>query len=225
LLLIFDLDDTLIDTSGSVTPFLLEKALKKMIQDGASIEDFLKAKRELLSSDHLFTSGKETLKNFVEKRSLPQKFLSIGLEVLYGSLPEKIHVCANKGVKKTLSLLHKEHMLAIVSVGIEENQLKKLELAGIDSSLFCRIICIDKEKKEKKKHYKDLAESFLFAKEQVLVCGDRPLRDLSPAKELGFTTVQMLHGRGLVSTGEDEWVDHKIAQFDDLIKILYTHQS
>ena len=48
-MIIFDLDDTLIDTSGTVTPFKMRECLKRLIQDGAMVGNFEEAYAELMA--------------------------------------------------------------------------------------------------------------------------------------------------------------------------------
>lgn len=53
-----------------------------------------------------------------------------------------------------------------------------------------------------------------------IVCGDRIAIDLTPAKELGLTTVQMLSGRGVCCVGNKRDVDFSISHLGEIYKIL-----
>jgi FMN phosphatase YigB (HAD superfamily) len=52
------------------------------------------------------------------------------------------------------------------------------------------------------------------------VVGDRIGNDLTPAKELGATTVHLLKGRGKNSTGPKKDVDYTIHEIEDIFGVL-----
>ena len=59
-----------------------------------------------------------------------------------------------------------------------------------------------------------------IAPKNSLVCGDRICFDLTPAKELGFKTVQIVKGRGVGNTGLKNDVDYTILHLSELNNIL-----
>ena len=64
MLVVFDLDDTLIDTSCCITPKKLKMALLAMQQEGCVLEDFQKSYSKLLKINQTTTSSLEALKIF-----------------------------------------------------------------------------------------------------------------------------------------------------------------
>lgn len=187
MLIIFDLDDTLIDTTGSLKPILFQNALKKMIDYGLDIADFQKSYNKLFELSKKYKTSEDVLIDFLKNRSNIQKYLDVGIKEIYTTLPQDAKIEECKGASKILKYLISSHTLALVSVGDRDRQFKKMEKAGIDYSIFCKIII--SQDRNKKPWYKEIFEANSFPKEKVLVCGDKVDIDLHPAKELGFTTV------------------------------------
>ena len=84
-------------------------------------------------------------------------------------------------------------------MGKPHQQLFKMKNAGIDSTIFSKIVISERE--DKKSSYKEVLEELNMPSDRTIVCGDRIKRDLTPAKELGCKTVHMHWGRGLNSIG------------------------
>lgn len=221
MLIIFDLDDTLIDTTGSITPVKLEQALAKMVEAGLEVGNFDEALDILKRLDTATESASQTLLEFLEITNGNKKFFDIGKAEVYGHLPSDLPVFPLDQALEVLEELAEQHQLALVSMGKLDQQLLKLKNAGIDSTIFSKMII--SEDPDKKPHYKTILDELGFIPTQTLVCGDRIGRDLTPAKELGCITVQMQWGRGLNSTYSPRDVDYaikKLSQIKDILTIL-----
>jgi putative hydrolase of the HAD superfamily len=218
LLIIFDLDDTLIDTSGCITPVKLEKALHCMVAEGLELVDFGRALELLLRLDRKSESAKSALEEFMEINDFDPKFLPVALHEVYSSFSDEIPVFAVEDAVEVLAVLSYDHKMAIVSVGKPELQMWKLKKAGIDSSLFCKILVL--EEKNKKKYYEALIQELNLSPSDVIVCGDRIPIDLLPAKQLGCKTIHMKKGRGLHSVGSEREVDFTITHLSQISKVL-----
>jgi putative hydrolase of the HAD superfamily len=221
LLIIFDLDDTLIDTTGSITPVKLEQALVKMVEAGLEVGNFEEALDILKRLDTAAESGSQTLLEFLEITNADKKYFEIGHAELYGQLPSDFPVYPLDQALEVLEELGAQHQLALVSMGKPDQQLLKLKNAGIDSTIFSKMII--SEDRDKKPHYKTILDELGFTPLQTVVCGDSVGRDLLPAKELGCITVQMQWGRGLNSTNSPREVDYaikKLSQIKDILTIL-----
>ena len=216
--IIFDLDDTLIDTSGCITPVKLEKALQCMVEEGLELGDFQKGLEQLLSLDRKSESAKSALEEFMEINDFDSKFLPLALHEVYSSFSEEIPVFAVEDAVEVLANLSYDHKMAIISIGKPELQMWKLKKAGIDSSLFCKIIVL--EEKNKKKYYEELIQELNLSPSDVIVCGDRIPVDLAPAKQLGCKTIHMKKGRGLHSVGSEREVDFTITHLSQISKVL-----
>lgn len=218
MLIIFDLDDTLIDTSGSILPFKLEKALEVMSAKGLSLSDFNKGLKVLKEIDSRCESTKDALKEFLEIHDAEPHLLEIGLHEVYRKGEFFHEVIPTKNAVETLVELSKKYTLCLVSIGVKEIQLEKMKKAGIDTSLFSRIeIC---EEHHKKTSYQNLLNDLNIQSTEVFVCGDRIQRDLLPGKSLGFKTIHMRWGRGLHQKTDMEEVDFSIDSLDQIKPIL-----
>lgn len=218
MLLIFDLDDTLIDTSGCITPVKLEDALVRMVEEGLSIPSFSDALEVLLRLDRCAESSKQALAEFLEINNADMKFLEIGVKEVYDNISSEIPVFPLNNTLEVLNELVRVHQLALVSVGRKQQQLEKMKKAGIDSSIFSKIII--SEDRDKKPHYLAIVEEFDLVASDVIVCGDRVLRDLAPGRELGFKTVHMQWGRGLHCSGSKVDVDFTISNLIEIKEII-----
>lgn len=216
MLIIFDLDDTLIDTSGCVTPFKLRECLKLFQKEGLAVTDFEAAYQELLAINARSHRSRDALYEFVKgDLSLVQK----ALEEMTKPLPEPFLVRTTPNAKEILETLSKKHTLALVTGGHPPFQMEKLKKAGIDQTFFSNIAI--PEDSVKKPFYQRLMRDFSLEPKEVLVCGDRIAMDLQPAYELGLTTVHMRWGRGQV--GETaKWVQYAISDLSELKRIIKT---
>lgn len=212
MLLIFDLDDTLIPTSKEITPKRLEKALMKMIQHGLKI-DYEKGKEILLSMNERAKRSKEVVEQFVEFVQGTKAHAEIGLKALEESLKE-IEVAKSNEINDFLRLLRKNHKMAIVTAGNRVLQQEKIDHFGIDRTLFEEIIVAEQGQKEQAYHL--LQERF----GAFLVVGDRIVDDLSGARKLGGITIHIRQGRGNREPKNHPDVDYEIGTIKELKEIL-----
>jgi len=216
MLIIFDLDDTLVDTSGALIPLKLKMSLQAMIDAGLKISSFEKALQELLEIDAKSANGKETLTRFLEKIEARSHFLNVGMEE-YLCLPEIFSISSLAGAGEVLSLLAQKHTLVIVSTGLEEAQHAKIEKAGLNKDLFHKIIiCPDYNKRE---YYLHLLDELQYDAAETIVCGDKFETDLLPAQELKMITVQMMWGRA-VKTSSSGKADYTIKILGELVTVV-----
>lgn len=215
MLIIFDLDDTLLDTSLVTTKTLLIEIWRDLCLGG-----WLAGKEEelllLLDMDAKALKGAQALKAFCDHFQLPQECLVASLNKLYAPLMAHIPVQPVPFAIEALQQLHVEHVLAIVSVGEREQQLAKMKKAGMDSLFFYKILCVSEG--EKKCAYEELLQEQQGIR--TLVCGDRVITDLVPAKELGCMTVHMRRGRGLCEQGDLASVDRSVTHMQELVSIV-----
>jgi FMN phosphatase YigB (HAD superfamily) len=216
-LIIFDLDDTLIDTSGAVTPFKMKECLKRFIVGGLSIVHFDQAYQELLSINAKSLKSKDALVEFLSKYEGDPSLIHKAMEELVQPLPFHFTIPTTPNAKEILEILARSHSLALVTGGHPPFQMEKLKKAGIDPSIFSKIAI--PEDSVKKPFYQRLIEEFSLPPQEVLVCGDRIGMDLLPAFELGTKTVHMRWGRGQIVETE-KWVNHAISDLSELKRII-----
>ena len=219
MLIIFDLDDTIIDTSGSVTPFKMKECLKVFIAKGLVIPNFERAYGELLSINAKSDKSKDALVQFLAQFGGEAGLIHLALEEMIKPLPPHFTIPTTPNAKEILKTFAKTHTLALVTGGHPPFQMEKLEKAGIDRALFSNIAI--PEDSVKKPFYQGLIQEFSLSPREVLVCGDRIAMDLLPAFELGITTVHMRWGRGR-SLKPENWIHMAISDLSELKRIVKT---
>ena len=218
MLIIFDLDDTLIDTSGCITHFKLEDALNVMVREGLVITDFSEALDLLRRLNSTSDSARSAIAEFVEILGIDKIFFEIGVKEVYENILSDLPIFPLEGAIEILAELGGQHQLAIVTIGKLALQMDKLKKAGIDSRIFSKIAVT--EEKNKKPHYQMIMDDLGYHSTEVLVCGDRVSLDLAPARELGLKTVKIQWGRGLSSSGYKGEVDYCISELKELKSIV-----
>ena len=217
MLIIFDLDDTLIDTSGCITPVKMAEALEVMIKAGLKVGSKEKALQMMLEIDKNSPSGRETVRRFLELVDAEDYFFEIGSQEYYGKIKSEVAVSAKKGVLEALHSLKTQHRLVLVTIGIPEQQEIKLKWAGIDAAFFDKIMVTPVW--NKKECYQKLNAELGFVYSQFLVCGDSWERDLQPAKELGCKTVWLKSGRALGANNRAN-PDFAIINFKEILDVV-----
>ena len=221
MLIIFDLDDTLIDTSGCITPVQLERALQHMVTAGLNVSNEGEALALLKRLDQTAESARASLSEFLELMEAQEHLYAVGEKTIYGDFPSDIILLPLENACEVLTELNYHHKLALVTVGKKDLQLKKMEKAGIDSSIFSKIIV--SEDRNKKPHYQAIIEDLGFTAKETIVCGDRVAIDLTPAKELGCKTIHMRWGRGMNQTAyltSKSDVDFAVTEFKQIKEVI-----
>ncbi|MCB1108158.1 MAG: HAD family hydrolase [Chlamydiia bacterium] len=210
--IIFDLDDTLIDTSGSITPKALKWALSK-IGDQFPLE-------ELLELNDNASSSEEAIQTFLTKHH-SLEYIELAKNALDHYPIETVTPLAN--ALEVVRDLAQDHTLAVVTAGRHAQQLLKFEKAGFSKNDFFSIDVT--QMRSKKLIYQHLQKKWNVDPVKIFVVGDRIATDLQPAKELGMQTVHMRWGRGRNNTGLKTDVDYTIDTLTQLKTIAYDHKA
>ena len=210
--IIFDLDDTLIDTSGSITPDALSWVLNQVRPDLPLAQ--------LLEINQTAYSSKEAFEAFLKKHQALSS-LDNALNLMH-QYPLKTAL-ATESAHEITKELAKDFTLSIVTVGDDAFQKLKLKLAGFDTHQFSSMHT--SKTPNKKFIYEKLLEKWQIDPKKVLVVGDRIASDLQPAKELGMKTVHFRFGRGRNRTGLKTDVDYIIDNLNELKRIAYEYKS
>lgn len=218
MLIIFDLDDTLIDTSGCITTIKLEDALHQMVGSGLTVPDFACALEQLKRMNTAAESARHAVAEFLEIQGADSKYLEIATKEIYENFSHDLPLFPFDSVIEILKVLSEFHNLALVTAGTESYQQWKLKKTGIDSALFSKIVVCDPG--TKKIHYLQVMEELGFSSNDVVVCGDRVSMDLAPAKELGLRTIHIRKGRGRKAPLLSEDIDHTIHEFHEILDVI-----
>lgn len=216
-MIIFDLDDTLIDTFGSIIPGVVKRVIFKLFAHGLKIKDISLAFERIMEINRTAASTKESFKIFLKEIG-GQDYLEIAECALDEKLPGTLKVRPLKNAKKILKRLSSKAILAMVTRGKRDNQLLKLRSAHIDFSLFSSIAICEGEKGP---YYKKIVEFHGMLPHEVWVCGDRPAIDLVPAKDLGYNTIHVRNGRELSLSDKGRGVDFSVSQLEEIETIIF----
>jgi putative hydrolase of the HAD superfamily len=215
LFIIFDLDDTLIDTSAFIAPALLRKSLRFAREQGLIFDEAASA--QLLEQHVRQPSSEMALKKFLEDHGATSSLILDTLQQYRTLLDPELDIPSVPYAKDVLEVLA-IHRLAVVTIGREELQHHKLKKAGFFLGLFSKIIVTTE--RNKKIHYKALLEEYGHIPNETVVVGDRIEVDLKPAKELGCSTVRLMRGRGAYEQQQDSVVDFTIYDLRELPQII-----
>ncbi len=221
MLVIFDLDDTLVDTSRSIIPTRLEKIIDRMIVEGCLFKNKAVALEELLRINEGARNTGYALSEFFEINGLDREFLLIAEEELASE--EEVVISAAEGAHSTLQLLSRDHTLAIVTAGHPNLQRKKMEGAGISGTFFSKVIVCPS--KEKERSYQECLQDLQFHPKETVVCGDRIQQDLAPAKRLGMHTIHIRQGRGIFQKDFYFDCDYSINSLEEISDLLNSIQN
>ena len=223
MLLIFDLDDTLIETTTFLTARKLKQALIKMVEAGLSVRDMVKAQEMLLRMNLGATGTRDLLKEFVELYGGQETHFKLGMEQIEKVDLDQFDIEPDSDVIDLLEELKERFLLALVTRGKEKMQREKLRVYGLDDALFCEVVVTPIF--DKGVHYKRIAKKLNVNPQEVVVIGDRIDADLADAKRLSMATVHIRRGRGANYEYKGEIVDHTIYELSELRGILETQEN
>ncbi len=192
--IIFDLDDTLYDCSGTLVRSRRLKAAR-VIAEAAGCSE--KEAYELqLDFDKQKALNGDLYEEIGRQYSLPVSFLEDIKKAFSEVSISGIEPFA--GVMDTLKDLKNRGLaLFLVTVGKREEQEGKVRVLGLDG-LFDEIIILDPGtfgSEAKKVGFREILDGHGLRPEEVLCVGDRMDRELKVAKELGIYTAMVKHGR------------------------------
>ena len=214
-LLIFDLDDTLIDTWGAFFPTLTNQAIQEMADQGLKLASLEAAQKRLGEINNYSKNGNAAIKVFLNEIKADQKFLEFGKKGFY-NFNFKYDINLLPGVEDIFNNLDADFIL--VSKGDKDSQLEKLRKSKLKEENFIKIMIVpDYDKTEP---YKKILDEQGYSPQDCYVIGDRYEMDLIPAKKLGMKTICILWGRGKISPPKEGEVDFIVKDLKEIIKII-----
>jgi len=216
LLIIFDLDDTLIDTTKKLTPIIFHKTLKLLIEKGLKVEDENLAYQQILKIDKTSVGSNQTIKKFLYDLGANKIFIDIAYKSMQSPIDSDIKIFTLPNALETLKHLSNYHSLALVSFGDIKFQFDKMEKAGIDTALFSKIAIT--KLANKGFYYKQIMDELGYRSNNTYVIGDKIDGDLLPAKKLGCTTINMKNLR--IQKENKNCVDFWVNSLEEVKKIL-----
>ncbi len=221
--IIYDLDDTLFDTTGILFYQALKNASNTLLENGFNSDydtlfSFLKEKsNDIKSVADLFGT---LCKEFGYSDDDTNKFIDAAKISYYSSeLPSNLSPFDD--VRSILTNLSKENKLGLVTFGNKTQQLKKIELLGL-LDYFDYVKVSESGHLSKQYFFKDFISKFNLNSDEVICIGDRIDSEIRDANNLGMYTVQYYHGRrkDLIPMGESEVPDYVIKSNSEILKIV-----
>lgn len=221
--LIFDLDDTLFDTTGLlITPAAHEmaKALKEAGLKG-DVPAILSHRKQIIERQPRAEVIDALLDHFgVEEGQSRDKIREAGVSAFYArSINEDIHPYL--GVPEMLMELKTHYNLYLVTLGSPLTQRRKLELLGLQS-FFIKVFYVDiSVTRGKQEALAEILLGHAQPSSTFLSIGNRLDTDLAPAKRLGMGTCWVRQGelRHMSATCAEEEPDYQIDRIQDLVRV------
>ena len=191
--LIFDLDDTLLDTSATAGRYQLQQVVELWHQMGVLSQPKDEALETLLNWRRSAPTARDVLKRYTAVHRMPAAALKEAEVEYYDRQQEGVPIRAMRGALESLDQLRKDHRIALVSIGRPAQQRRKMEIVGLEPSQFDHLRIV--EEGGKLETFRELADAWGLARgagfRQVVVIGDRDETDMAPAQALGMRTVMV----------------------------------
>ena len=217
---IFDLDDTLYDCTGSLIDASRTRAAKALVEAGlpCTEDEVYQLQKELTEK---YGPYYHVFNEIVNKYNADSKLVTIAYKAYNSS--EVSEIKPFPYVISTLKeLKEKGCKLFLLTVGVHERQEKKINILGL-KPYFDEIVISDQEiGLPLEDCMRDLVGRHDINFGEAVMVGDRVREELRIAKSLGMTTIQMLHGRfkNEPAVNECDKPDYKIKRIFQIATIL-----
>ena len=218
--IIFDLDDTLYDCTGSLLEASRKRAARAMVNAGlpCTEEEAYLLQKKISEIHGPYCPVFNEISN---KFNMGHELVRSALKAYNSNEVTDIQLFPD--VVPTLKKLAQEkYKLFLLTTGIYERQYKKIELLNL-KPYFDEIIINDQEVGLlMEDSFEAIVRKYSLSPQNVVVVGDRVRGELRIAKSKGMVTVQMLHGRFKNETAYDSSnkPDYKIKRFFQLPTLL-----
>lgn len=216
--LAFDLDDTLIDTSGLLVGLASQAAFEAMKKVGLkmSYSDFnlLRKKKALEMNHKLIFHEIAKLNSGASVDALAEA----GIQAFYNPpLPETISLLP--GALENIKILKNKYSLFLITSGAVNTQQEKVKRAHL-SEHFKKCFFVDGFKKERKRQaFLEIVKMMGCENHHLLSIGNRLSQEIHDAKEMGAKTCYFEYGEhvGEKPRNDYEIPDYKIQTHHELI--------
>ena len=221
--LVFDLDDTLLDTYGQLVPQASREACQAMISNGlnASLEQCLKTREDMAQTEkriNLFENMTASLG--VRTGVDPFSVALSGFEAFYDRKVEST-ISLFPAAREMLRMLKETYSLHLVTAGHRKTQKEKVTILDLEP-LFDSITIVDTfEGQTKSKAFQNIQIQTGARPESHLSIGNRLDTDIAPAKSMNWSTCWVKYGEYARSkaTSTFEKPDFTIAAIQELVSV------
>ncbi len=219
--LVFDLDDTLLDTYGQLVPQAAKEACAKMMERGLAtdIATCLKVREEIAQTSartDLFTNLVARLG--VTRGAVPKEIADAGFKAFYDRKVES-SITLLPGLRDILHGLRDKYGLHLVTAGHPDTQEEKLRILDLRSLFDTTTIVNTFAQETKGLAFRAIAKRTGSTAPKHLSIGNRLDTDIAPAKILYWTTCWVKHGEYARSAPANDFEkpDHTISSVMELI--------
>lgn len=211
---IFDLDDTLYDCLGQRVRPSHRHAAKAMVSAGvnATVEAVFRARMRAFRHDPMLRHiDPAVCRQFGAKD--PERITRIARDAYFNCPVGKLSLFP--GTRPLLRFLHSRGVkVFIVSFGEPKIQKAKVRALGLDKEpAIDKIFYADRDKLlTKEAAFQIIQQELNLPASQVLIVGDRPMREIRAGNELGMHTVRIRHGEFAAQEprGREEEPDYEV---------------
>lgn len=216
--LAFDLDDTLLDTSGLLVPEAARRACEAMMAAGVKCDlaECLKIRRDM-AADYSHT---EIFTQIVHRFGTTQngKAIHDALEQFYNpQVPDSLPPLP--GSLENIEALRSSYKLFLVTMGSYETQVRKIKALKIEQ-YFQKIYIFNGFIGEKKEQaFLDILRTHQHDPRELLSIGNRLSSEIRDAKRLGADTCYFAYGEHLGEKPQfpEDHPDYIVSHHKDLI--------
>jgi FMN phosphatase YigB (HAD superfamily) len=217
---IFDLDDTLYDCFGQRVRPAHRHAAEAMAKAGlkASVEAVYRARMRAFRHDPMLGHiDAEVCRQF--HAADPDAISSAARDAYFNCPVAKLKLF--RGTKPLLRYLHAHGVkIFLVSFGEPEIQKAKVRALGLeDDPAIDRIFYADRDKLlTKEAAFRKIQHGLGFDAEEMLIVGDRPMREIRAGNELGMHTVRIRHGEFVAQEPQstEEEPDYEVGNISEV---------
>ncbi len=214
----FDLDDTLLDTSGILVPEATRHSFQILIDNGLKLtqQQCEQHRLEMIRS----ISHKDVFSSLASQYGSATTVLAVpdAIRAFYQPpLPRVLPLLP--GARKNIDYLKVKYLLFVVTAGDELTQINKSKALGIDQN-FEKIYVINSLKKERKQNaFLDIINTKKIKAEELLCIGNSLSSEIYDAMQIGAKSCFFEFGedRGSISQVLGRQPDFHIRHHDELI--------
>ncbi len=219
--LVFDLDDTLLDTYGQLIPPASREACTAMIETGlaTTLDQCLAAREEIARTSARSNLYRALVDRFgVRRDANGDSVAEAGHRAFHDRAVER-DISLFAGTRDLLRDLRTKYRLSLVTAGAPGTQQEKIDILKINDS-FDEILIVNILRGETKgQAFKRIQDTHGGVPERYLSIGNRLETDIAPAKRLGWKTCWVTYGEYAYTSPTDEFElpDFEIADMEELI--------
>ena len=188
--IIFDLDDTLYDCSGTLV-LKRKKLAAKIISKAIKCSEAEALKLQIELEDRLGPKA-DIAREIASLHNLPEEFCKEITNAI-NTLDVEGAILFPDTMDSIIELRSIGYKLFLVTFGNREMQEKKIKILGIERA-FDEIV-ITENPRGKEKCFKEILTKYDLEPKQVLCVGDKIKDEIEVGKRLGMSTALMKHGR------------------------------